>query len=113
MRRCDRAQWAAPEPGPVTARECSDQARGPRARCRRHSHRPLLPEDLVVRVMAPPRRTNREATVFTPVIRVGALEIDLLHRRVRVDGHDLHLTPLELSLLYLLATNAGRVLTRE
>ncbi len=51
--------------------------------------------------------------VFTPVIRFGELEIDLLHRRVRVDGRDLHLTPLELSLLYLLAANAGRVLTRD
>jgi len=49
----------------------------------------------------------------TPVIRVGGLEIDILHRRVRVDGHDLHLSPLELSLLYLLAANAGRVLTRD
>jgi two-component system, OmpR family, KDP operon response regulator KdpE len=51
--------------------------------------------------------------VFTPVIRVGELEIDILHRRVRVDGHDLHLTPLELSLLCLLAANAGRILTRD
>ena len=51
--------------------------------------------------------------MFTPVIRFGELEIDILHRRVRVDGHDLHLTPLELSLLYLLAANAGRVLTRD
>ena len=51
--------------------------------------------------------------MFTPVIRFGELEIDMLHRRVRVDGQDLHLTPLELSLLYLLAANAGRVLTRD
>jgi DNA-binding response OmpR family regulator len=51
--------------------------------------------------------------VFAPVIRVGDLEIDILHRRVRVDDQDLHLTPLELSLLYLLAANAGRVLTRD
>jgi DNA-binding response OmpR family regulator len=51
--------------------------------------------------------------MFTPVIRCGELEIDILHRRVRVDGRDLHLTPLELSLLCLLATNAGRVLTRD
>ena len=51
--------------------------------------------------------------MFTPVIRFGELEIDMLHRRVRVDGGDLHLTPLELSLLYLLAANAGRVLTRD
>jgi DNA-binding response OmpR family regulator len=51
--------------------------------------------------------------MFTPVIRFGELEIDMLHRRVRVDGRDLHLTPLELSLLYLLAANPGRVLTRD
>jgi two-component system KDP operon response regulator KdpE len=51
--------------------------------------------------------------VLTPVVRFGELEIDILHRRVRVDGRDLHLTPLELSLLYLLAANAGRVLTRD
>ncbi len=51
--------------------------------------------------------------MFSPVMRIGELEIDILHRRVRVEGHDLHLTPLELSLLYLLAANAGRVLTRD
>jgi DNA-binding response OmpR family regulator len=51
--------------------------------------------------------------MFTPVIRFGELEIDILHRRVRVDGQDLHLAPLELSLLYLLAANPGRVLTRD
>jgi DNA-binding response OmpR family regulator len=32
---------------------------------------------------------------------------------VRVGEHDLHLTSLEQSLLYLHAANAGRVLTRE
>ena len=51
--------------------------------------------------------------MFTPLIRCGELEIDILHHRVRVEGHELHLTPLELSLLCLLATNAGRVLTRD
>jgi DNA-binding response OmpR family regulator len=59
------------------------------------------------------RRTDREVAVVAPVIRVGALAIDLLHCRARVNDHDLHLTPLELSLLFLLAANAGRVLTRE
>jgi two-component system, OmpR family, KDP operon response regulator KdpE len=59
------------------------------------------------------RRTDREVAVVTPVIRVGELEIDILDRRVRIEGRDLHLTPLELSLLFLLAANAGRVLTRQ
>ena len=60
-----------------------------------------------------PAQTREEAAMFTPVIRAGELEIDILHRRVRVDGQVLHLSPLELSLLYLLAANAGRVLTRD
>ncbi len=51
--------------------------------------------------------------MFTPVILIGELKIDLLLRHVRVGGRDLHLTPLELSLLSLLAANAGRVLTRD
>src|SRR5215208_5655355 len=58
-------------------------------------------------------QTRGETAMFTPVIRVGELEIDILHHRVRVDGNDVHLTPLELSLLYLLAANAGRILTRD
>ena len=64
-------------------------------------------------VMADLRRTSRELVVFTPVISIGELEIDLLHRHVRVDGRDLHLTALELSLLSLFAANADRVLTRD
>ena len=46
-------------------------------------------------------------------IHLGELEIDILNRRVRAGGHELHLTALEQSLLYLLAANAGRVLTRD
>jgi two-component system KDP operon response regulator KdpE len=46
-----------------------------------------------------------------PVLRSGPLEVDLLRRRVRVDGELVTLTPREYSLLALLARNAGRVLT--
>lgn len=51
--------------------------------------------------------------MLTPVIRAGELEIDLIHRRARVQGHDLHLTGLEISLLWLLAAHPGQVLTRD
>ena len=59
------------------------------------------------------RRSYSEAVEFTPVLRVGDLEIDILNRQVRRAGAELHLTPLEQSLLYLLAANAGRLLTRD
>jgi DNA-binding response OmpR family regulator len=74
---------------------------------------PFSPEELVARVLVIMRRTYREATTFTPVLRLGELEIDILHRSVSVGGHALHLTGLEQNLLYLLAANAGRLLTRD
>ena len=63
--------------------------------------------------MAVLRRSYRDTVTLTPVIRVGDLEIDILNRSVRVGESELHLTSLEQSLLYLLAANAGRVVTRE
>ena len=74
---------------------------------------PFSPEELVARVLAIMRRTYHEAVAFTPALRLGELEIDILSRSVRVGGHELHLTSLEQSLLYLLAANAGRLLTRN
>lgn len=44
-------------------------------------------------------------------IRIGGLEIDLLARRVRRDGNDIHLTPKEYAVLAELARHPGRVLT--
>lgn len=74
---------------------------------------PFSPQELVARIVAVMRRTYREAAVFTPLLRLGDLEIDILNRRVRAGGSELHLTSLEQSLLYLLAANAGRLLTRD
>ncbi len=74
---------------------------------------PFSPEEFVARALAVMRRTYRDAVVFTPVLRLGDLEIDILNRRVRAGDTELHLTSLEQSLLYLLAANAGRLLTRD
>jgi two-component system alkaline phosphatase synthesis response regulator PhoP len=74
---------------------------------------PFAPEELLARVLALLRRSYSDAVTFTPVIKLGELEIDILHRTVRAGTADLHLTALEQSLLYFLASNAGRVVTRE
>jgi DNA-binding response OmpR family regulator len=74
---------------------------------------PFAPEELLARVVAVLRRSYSDAVAFTPVIHLGDLEIDILNRTVRVGHSELHLTSLEQSLLYLLAANAGRVVTRE
>ena len=74
---------------------------------------PFSPEELVARTLAVMRRTYRGEFPFKPELRLGELEIDILNRRVRVGGHDLQLTALDQSLLYLLAANAGRIMTRD
>jgi two-component system KDP operon response regulator KdpE len=74
---------------------------------------PFVPDDLVARARAVIRRTHGTAGELVPRLRVGDLEIDVLNRRVLAGDHELHLTSLEQALLYLLAANAGSVLTRE
>jgi DNA-binding response OmpR family regulator len=46
------------------------------------------------------------------LVRVGLIEIDTEGRRVRVDEREVRLTMTEFNLLALLASNAGRVLSR-
>ena len=74
---------------------------------------PFAPEELLARVIALVRRVYSDAATFTPIIKLGDLEIDILKRTVRAGTSELHLTSLEQSLLYLLAANAGRVVSRE
>lgn len=74
---------------------------------------PFVPDDLVARSRAVIRRTHGNAGELLPRLRIGELEIDVLNRKVLTGEHELHLTSLEQALLYLLAANAGSVLTRE
>ena len=74
---------------------------------------PFVPDDLVARAQAVIRRAHGSAGEFVPRLRIGDLEIDVLNRKVLAGEHELHLTSLEQALLYLLAANAGSILTRE
>jgi two-component system OmpR family response regulator len=74
---------------------------------------PFAPEELLARVIGLLRRAYSDVGSLTPVIKFGDLEIDILNCTVLVGGAELHLTSLEQSLLYLLAANAGRVVSRE
>jgi len=49
----------------------------------------------------------------TMVLEIGPLYIDQARRDVKVEGRDVHLTPIEYRLLVLLARNAGKVLTHR
>jgi DNA-binding response OmpR family regulator len=75
-------------------------------------NKPFSPREMVSRVKAILRRTEngeRERTV----VRVGKLYIDFLRHRIEIDNRPVHLTGSEFQLLRLLASNEGRVFSRE
>jgi DNA-binding response OmpR family regulator len=74
---------------------------------------PFAPEELVARSIGVMQRVHQRVVTFLPQISVGALVIDLLHQRLRANSHELELTPIETAILYLLAANAGEVITRD
>jgi len=74
---------------------------------------PFVPGDLIARIHAVLRRSyGKSPTTFRPV-RIGDIEIDIVGRDVRRKGDEVHLTALEQALLYLLASNAGTVVSRD
>jgi two-component system, OmpR family, KDP operon response regulator KdpE len=48
-----------------------------------------------------------------PLFTLGALQVDLMRRRVSVGGAEVHLTPIEYKLLTTLVRHAGNVLTHR
>jgi two-component system KDP operon response regulator KdpE len=70
-----------------------------------------LPE-LLARLRAALRRQAARRDE-EPVISMPGLEVDLLARRITVDGREVHLTPTEFELLRTLVTNPDRVLTHR
>ncbi|MFC4821358.1 response regulator [Dokdonella ginsengisoli] len=57
--------------------------------------------------------SRREAVAETPRVEIGDVTLDLAARRVRRDGEDVHLTPIEYQLLATLARHRGKVLTHR
>jgi DNA-binding response OmpR family regulator len=74
---------------------------------------PMSPEELLARVLVITRRSVGESVPLNPVLKLGEIEFDILTRQVRAGTSELHLTGLEQSLFYLLAANAGKVVTRD
>ncbi|HET8757944.1 MAG TPA: response regulator transcription factor [Solirubrobacteraceae bacterium] len=73
--------------------------------------KPFGPRELVARLQAALRRAGNGPD--EPAIRADGLEVDLAARVVRVDGQDIHLTPIEFDLLRTLARHRGRLLTHR
>lgn len=74
--------------------------------------KPFSPRELVARVRAVLRRSQKE--IFLPgELTVGRLRFNFARYEVHLDGLKLELTPKEYELLKMLATNLGKVFTRE
>ena len=78
--------------------------------------KPFSLREVVARVAALLRRVERAAALAAEppaVVTVGAVSIDAGTRRTTLAGERVHLTPTEFDLLFCLACEPGRVLTRE
>jgi two-component system, OmpR family, alkaline phosphatase synthesis response regulator PhoP len=74
---------------------------------------PFSPEELLARAIVISRRATGVDLPLISVIRLGEIEIDIFNRQVRAGDSVIHLSGIEQSLLYLLASRGGRVVTRE
>lgn len=74
--------------------------------------KPFGMPELLARVRAALRR-RVQAEAPEPVFRVGALDVDLALRVVRVNRAPVRLSPKQYQLLQILVTNAGKVVTHR
>ena len=74
---------------------------------------PFSPEELLARSIVITRRASGTDRPIVPTITLGEMEIDIVNREVRAGRSIVHLSGIEQSLLYLLASRNGQVVTRE
>jgi two-component system OmpR family response regulator/two-component system alkaline phosphatase synthesis response regulator PhoP len=102
-------------------REESDKVIGLESGADDYLTKPFGVRELVARARALLRRPRQAAAAVAasngdemgPPITIHGVDIDPPRRRVRVEGRDVDLTDQEFRLLYLLATHAGIVFSRE
>jgi DNA-binding response OmpR family regulator len=107
-------------------REESDKVAGLESGADDYLTKPFGVRELIARARALLRRPRVSPVLAAPVtasgalledvaapIRVHGVEIDPARRRVRIEGRDIDLTDQEFRLLYLIASHAGIVFSRE
>jgi two-component system KDP operon response regulator KdpE len=75
--------------------------------------KPFGMDELLARLRAAVRRSATEPLDGDAVIETAAFTIDLIAKRVRRGGEDVHLTPTEWGLLEVLARNSGRLVSQR
>ena len=78
--------------------------------------KPFVREELIARIMAVLRRSERtmhvEPPLSLPTLTVGPLKVNFSAQTATIGDVDLNLSGKELHLLYILAENAGKLLSR-
>jgi DNA-binding response OmpR family regulator len=74
---------------------------------------PFSPEELLARSIVITRRASGIDRPLIPTIKLGEMEIDIVNRVVRAGTSVIHLSGIEQSLLYLLASRAGQIISRD
>lgn len=75
--------------------------------------KPFSTGELLARVRAALRRSTSATLDVGSTIQFGTVEVDLTRRQVRVNGENVHLTPIEYRLLTTLLAHEGKVLTHR
>lgn len=76
--------------------------------------KPFKPLELVARIKAQLRRVQQyNQPQISTLLTIRALEMDLASRKVFLNGQELHLTPLEFSILQLLMEKQGTTVYSE
>lgn len=75
--------------------------------------KPFNPRELLARVKAILRRSESQGSSLKNILKIQDLQVDLYQHKVRVKGEEIDLTSKEFALLNLMASNPGRVYSRE
>ena len=75
--------------------------------------KPFNTRELIARIKAILRRAVPQTDLGKKTIRIGAMKIDLIKHRLTIKDKDIPLTSREYALLSFLASNPGKVFSRE
>lgn len=74
--------------------------------------KPFGMDELLARLRAAVRRSQVRA-VDEPLVETGSFTVDLVAKKVKRDGSDVHLTPTEWEVLEILVRNPGKLITQK
>jgi DNA-binding response OmpR family regulator len=75
--------------------------------------KPFSPGEVMARIRAVLRRLDLSEEEKTNIIRYSGLELNILDYEVKINGQPINLTKKEIEILWLFASNPGRVFSRD